>query len=66
MVRERLDVLTVSVAALLAPIEGGYALEVVEGDRTRVVPVETGLIAGGRVEVSGPGLAEGMHVRVPA
>jgi peptidoglycan hydrolase-like protein with peptidoglycan-binding domain len=64
--RERPGVLTVPVAALMAPIEGGYAVEVVEGDRTRVVPVETGLFAEGRVEVRGEGLVDGMTVRVPA
>jgi peptidoglycan hydrolase-like protein with peptidoglycan-binding domain len=63
--RERPDVLTVPVAALLAPIDGGYALEVVDGADTRIVGVETGLFADGRVEVSGDGIAEGTVVRVP-
>ncbi|RJL30144.1 peptidoglycan-binding protein [Bailinhaonella thermotolerans] len=60
------DVLSVPVQALLALPGGGFAVQVVEGTRTRRVRVETGLYAGGRVEVSGPGLAEGVKVGVPA
>ena len=63
-VRSRPDVLTVPVTALLAPIEGGYAVEVVEGIGTRVLAVRTGLFSGGRVEISGTGIAAGMAVRV--
>ncbi|SIS01172.1 peptidoglycan-binding protein [Micromonospora avicenniae] len=63
---ERPDVLTVPVAALLALAEGGYGVEVVDGDRTRIVAVTTGLFAAGRVEVSGPDIAEGMTVGTPA
>jgi peptidoglycan hydrolase-like protein with peptidoglycan-binding domain len=62
---EHKDVLTVPVAALLALAEGGYGVQVVEGDRTRVVAVQTGLFSGGRVEVSGGGLADGMTVGMP-
>jgi peptidoglycan hydrolase-like protein with peptidoglycan-binding domain len=62
---ERKDVLTVPVAALLALAEGGYGVEVVEGDHTRIVAVQTGLFSGGRVEVSGGGLTEGMTVGMP-
>jgi len=64
--QEHSDVLTVPVVALLAPIEGGYALEIVDGTNARIVPVETGLFADGRVEVRGAGIAAGMTVRVPA
>jgi hypothetical protein len=39
---------------------------VVDGQRTYYVAVKTGLFAGGRVEVSGTGLAEGMTVGLPA
>ncbi|HEV2779612.1 MAG TPA: peptidoglycan-binding protein [Actinophytocola sp.] len=60
------DVLTVPVAALLAPIDGGYAVEVVEDGGSRVIAVETGLFADGRVEIRGAGIAAGMTVRVPA
>ncbi|WP_233565013.1 peptidoglycan-binding protein [Micromonospora musae] len=63
---ERPDVLTVPVAALLALAEGGYGVEVVEGERSRIVAVTTGLFAAGRVEVNGPDLAEGMTVGTPA
>ncbi|MGH3715020.1 MAG: efflux RND transporter periplasmic adaptor subunit, partial [Micromonosporaceae bacterium] len=63
---ERKDVLTVPVAALLALSEGGYGVEVVEGRKTRIVTVETGLFANGRVEVSGDGLREGMTVGMPS
>ena len=61
----RADVLTVPVTALLALAEGGYGLEVVTDGGTRIVAVEIGLFADGRVEVSGDGLAEGMTVGVP-
>ncbi|MEU1302662.1 peptidoglycan-binding protein [Streptomyces shenzhenensis] len=55
----RKGVLTVTVGALLALSEGGYALRTPEG---RLLPVETGLFAKGLVEVSGPGIAVGMKV----
>ncbi|WP_434441792.1 peptidoglycan-binding protein [Lentzea sp. E54] len=61
---ERADVLVVPVAALLALREGGYGVEVVEGNRSRYVPVETGLFADGLVEISGAGIEEGMTVGV--
>lgn len=63
---QRPDVLTVPVAALLALAEGGYGLQVVDGDGTRIIAVETGLFASGRVEVTGSGLAEGMTVGMPS
>lgn len=59
---QRENVLTVPVAALLALPDGGYGVEVVTGQTTRTVAVETGLFADGRVEVSGNGLEEGMTV----
>ncbi|MEU8780807.1 peptidoglycan-binding protein [Streptomyces sp. NPDC048637] len=58
----RKDVLTVPVEAVVALREGGYGLELVQGSKTRMVPVQTGLTADGRIEVSGAGLAEGMKV----
>jgi peptidoglycan hydrolase-like protein with peptidoglycan-binding domain len=66
VLRRRVDVLTVPVAALLALAEGGYGVEVVEPAGTRVVAVKTGLFADGRVEISGDGLREGQHVGMPA
>ncbi|UBU11756.1 peptidoglycan-binding protein [Nonomuraea gerenzanensis] len=62
---QRKNVLTVPVAALVALQEGGFGLEVVEGGMSRYVAVRTGLFAGGRVEVSGDGLREGMTVGMP-
>jgi peptidoglycan hydrolase-like protein with peptidoglycan-binding domain len=63
--QEREGVLTVPVAALLALPEGGYGVEVVEGSTTRIVAVETGLFAAGRVEITGDGIIEGMRVGMP-
>ena len=62
---ERKDVLAVPVAALLALPEGGYGVELVEGNTTHIAAVKTGMFAAGRVEVSGEGIAEGMKVGVP-
>ncbi len=59
------DVLSVPVEALLALREGGFGVEVVDTGR-RIVPVQVGTFGGGRVEVSGSGLSEGMKVGVPA
>lgn len=63
--QQRKDVLTVPVNALLALAEGGYGVEVVTGDASRIVAVEVGLFAEGRVEVRGAGLAVGATVGVP-
>ncbi|GLQ54954.1 hypothetical protein [Devosia nitrariae] len=59
------DVLFVPVTALLAQSGGGFVVELIEGQTSRLVPVETGLFAEGRVEVSGQGIAEGTLVGVP-
>lgn len=61
----REGVLAVPVAALLALPKGGYGVEIVDGRSTRVVAVQTGLFAAGRVEVSGGGIAAGMKVGMP-
>lgn len=64
-VDERTDVLFVPVNALLALSEGGYGLEIVDDDgTTSIVAVETGLLGGGRVEVTSPDIAEGTVVGV--
>jgi peptidoglycan hydrolase-like protein with peptidoglycan-binding domain len=60
------NVLTVPVAALLALAEGGYGLQVVENGASRIVAVELGMFAAGRVEVSGAGITDGMQVGVPS
>ncbi|MEV5600011.1 peptidoglycan-binding domain-containing protein [Streptomyces sp. NPDC052299] len=56
------NVLTVPVAALVALAEGGHGLEKTDGT---FVAVKTGLFADGDVEVSGPGVREGLKVRIP-
>ena len=61
----REGVLTVPVSALLALAEGGYGVEVVRDGTSTLVAVETGLFAGGSVEVSGDGIAEGDQVVIP-
>lgn len=62
------NALTVPVAALLARSTGGYAVEVAGAGGRRLVPVSLGLAssAAGLVAVTGPGLAAGQHVVVPA
>ncbi|MCF2533271.1 peptidoglycan-binding protein [Yinghuangia soli] len=62
---KREGVLTVPIGALLALSEGGYGVQVVENGASRVVAVEVGMFADGRVEVSGGGLAEGTTVGMP-
>jgi hypothetical protein len=60
--QERDGVLTVPVGALLALAEGGYGLELADG---RIVAVQTGLFAEGKVEVQGERLEAGTRVRLP-
>jgi peptidoglycan hydrolase-like protein with peptidoglycan-binding domain len=66
VVREHRGVLTVPVVALLALAEGGYGLEVLDVQGNRIIPVETGMFAGGRVEVRSPLLRAGQRVGMPA
>jgi peptidoglycan hydrolase-like protein with peptidoglycan-binding domain len=66
VVARRENVLTVPVAALLALAEGGYGVQVVEGTGSHVVAVKVGLFAGGRVEITGPGIDAGTVVGVPS
>jgi peptidoglycan hydrolase-like protein with peptidoglycan-binding domain len=63
---ERPNVLAVPVAALLALAEGGYGVQVVDGGRRRIVAVETGLFADGKVEITGTGMRAGMRVAMPS
>src|SRR5215831_14402385 len=61
--------LVVPVGALLARAAGGYAVEEVSpAGRHHLVPVSLGLFddAAGLVQVSGPGLAAGQRIVVPA
>ncbi len=62
------DALVVPVNALLARPGGGYVLEVTGAGGHHLVPVTVGLFddAAGLVQVTGPGLAAGQHVVVPA
>ena len=63
--QERPDVLAAPVNALLALLEGGYAVErVTEDGLTELVAVEVGLFADSWVEISGD-VAEGDEVVVP-
>ncbi len=60
------NVLAVPVTALLALVEGGYAVEAQDaGGARRLVRVKLGLFADGLVEVSGSGLRPGTTVVVP-
>jgi hypothetical protein len=61
----RQNVLTVPVTALLALPGGGYAVETAD-ERHRRIPVRTGVFSNGLVEVSGPGLVEGLKVVAPS
>jgi peptidoglycan hydrolase-like protein with peptidoglycan-binding domain len=57
------DVLSVPVTALIATSGGERSLEIVEPrGRTTIVPVSTGLYAGGYVEVAGVGIHPGVRV----
>ncbi|MET9297136.1 peptidoglycan-binding domain-containing protein [Streptomyces sp. NPDC003077] len=62
----REGVLTVPVEAVVAlrGADGGYGLEIVEGNGSRMVRVKTGMTADGRIEVSGPQIKEGLKVGV--
>ena len=63
------DVLVVPVNALVALSGGGYSVEVVGADGIHhLVSVSLGLFddADGLVQVTGPGLAAGQHVVIPA
>ncbi|MGV9295087.1 peptidoglycan-binding protein [Amycolatopsis sp. NPDC003676] len=56
------DVLVVPVGALVALAEGGYAVEIDEQGKRRLVGVETGLFSNGQVEIKAPGLHAGQKV----
>lgn len=58
------NVLTVPITALLALQSGGYAVETADS-RHRRIPVQTGIFSNGQVEISGPGVVEGLKVLAP-
>ncbi len=58
------DALLVPVLALLAQPSGGFAVEVVKGDTSRLVPVELGSFADGLVEVTAGKLTVGDKVAI--
>jgi hypothetical protein len=58
------DALVVPVTALLATLDGGYAVDVVRKGKTVRVPVQLGLIADTRVQITGGDLKEGDDVVV--
>jgi peptidoglycan hydrolase-like protein with peptidoglycan-binding domain len=58
------QVLAVPVEAVLAVVEGGFAVEVRNGTTTELVGVELGVFADGYVEISGD-VAEGAEVVIP-
>jgi peptidoglycan hydrolase-like protein with peptidoglycan-binding domain len=60
--RQRPGVLTVPVTALLALDNGGYGVELADG---LIVPVQVGMFAAGKVEISGAGISEGVRVGIP-
>ena len=59
------NVLAAPVTSLLALLGGGYALEVLDQESAKLVPVEVGIYADGWVEVDASGLEPGFEVVVP-
>jgi peptidoglycan hydrolase-like protein with peptidoglycan-binding domain len=59
------NTLAAPVTSLLALLGGGYALEIIQPNSTRLVPVEAGVYADGWVEVTGQGLEDGVEVVTP-
>jgi hypothetical protein len=60
------DVLAVPVNALLALQGGGFGVQVVSGNTSRLVGVTTGLYSNNLVQVSGSGIRVGLRVEVPS
>jgi peptidoglycan hydrolase-like protein with peptidoglycan-binding domain len=61
----RRSVLAVPATALAATGGGGFAVQVLEGNRRAEIAVTPGMFANGYVELEGAGLSEGMTVLVP-
>jgi peptidoglycan hydrolase-like protein with peptidoglycan-binding domain len=62
----RRHVLAVPATALVATGGGGFAVQVLEGNRRVEIPVTPGMFANGYVQVEGSGLSEGMTVLQPS
>jgi multidrug efflux pump subunit AcrA (membrane-fusion protein) len=60
------NVLAVPVNALLALQGGGFGVEVIDGNTTRLVGVTTGLYSNTLVQISGAGITAGTKVEVPS
>lgn len=60
------NVLAVPVNALLALAGGGFGVDVVSGNSTRLVGVSTGLYSNTLVQISGSGITAGTLVEVPS
>jgi peptidoglycan hydrolase-like protein with peptidoglycan-binding domain len=60
----RHNVLTVPVEALTVVPGGAYAVVIVDGNGRHTVEVEPGLFTSSRVEITSPGIVEGMRVEV--
>jgi hypothetical protein len=60
------NVLAVPVNALLALQGGGYGVQVVSGNTSRLVAVTTGLYSDNEVQVTGSGISVGTRVEVPS
>ncbi|MCO6009146.1 peptidoglycan-binding protein [Actinoallomurus purpureus] len=68
--RRAKNVLAVPVTALVTLSTGGYAVDVTSGGTVQRVAVKTGMFATngagtGQVEISGPGITEGLRVVIP-
>jgi len=59
------NVLAVPVMSLVALLEGGYAVEVIDGGSTKLVPVEIGIYSDGWVELKSSVLKPGFEIVVP-
>ena len=59
------NVLAAPITSLLAPLGGGYALEVLGPLETILVPVETGVYADGWVEILDSNLKVGTQIVTP-
>jgi len=60
------DVLAVPVNALLALAGGGFGVDVVTGNTSRLVGVTTGLYSNALVQISGTGITSGTRAEVPS